>query len=306
MASKAVMAEGLEANARDGWVMLMPVGGIAARDGRRFIMDDAARVVAVSQPRKGGPEELPVDYEHQSEEPTKGEGGPKPAAGWITELEARPEGIFGKVRWTDRAAAMIASRKYRFLSPAFLHSPSGDVQRIVGAGLTHRPALELTALASEQGDTPVPDVLARLTAAAGLAEGTGEGELIAFCRAARDTGREPAPDPARFMPVEAVIDLLKDRQQHIDTLSERDAEAKVDASIMEGRITPGMRSWAMALCRSDAGSFDTFLATSAAPYAHLFRQHGTGMGASPMQSTARMDEAEAAICCQLGIKAFTA
>lgn len=60
------------------------------------------------------------------------------------------------------------------------------------------------------------------------------------------------------------------------------------------------------VCRSDAGSFDTFLATNAAPYAHLFKQHGHGQGSAPMseQSTARVSEAELAICRQLGIAAL--
>ena len=306
MNARAVMSEGVEADAGGGWVMLLPVGEIAARDGRRFAVRDAEAIVAASQPREGGPADLPIDYEHQSEHPTRGEGGPKPAAGWIEALEVRDGAIFAKVQWTARAAKLIADREYRFISPVFTHRPTGEVLRVTGAGLTHRPALELRALASEEREAPPPAGLQRLAAAAGLGLDAGEEELVAFCRAARaNAGEAAAPDPRSYVPRAAVEELMRDRGQRIARMSEWEAEKKADAAIMRGQMTPGMRDWAVALCRSDAAAFDAFVEASAAPYAHLSETAVPG-GHLPKRSEGTVqDDTERAICRQLGIKAFT-
>lgn len=81
-----------------------------------------------------------------------------------------------------------------------------------------------------------------------------------------------SPDQARYVPVDAVADLLKDRHQQIALMSEREAEAKVDTALNGGYITPSMVPWATALCRQNPDAFDGFMASSAPAWAHLFRR----------------------------------
>ncbi|MGB6229716.1 MAG: phage protease, partial [Litorimonas sp.] len=212
---RAIMAEGSDLAAEpsgDGWVMLLPLGAVNGRDGRRFKVVDARSVVALSRPGAGRAGQAPVDYEHQSEAPTAGPAGPKPAAGWIEDYEVRRDGIYARVNWTARAAELIANREYRFISPVFAHTAGGVVTRIVGAGLTHRPNLELRALSSEEDMTPTPEDMARIAEAAGLDhDATADEIVIAITELIEARPGTPAteeaeaanrasPDPAQFVP----------------------------------------------------------------------------------------------------------
>jgi len=86
-----------------------------------------------------------VDYEHFSYDTDK----KTEAAGWITALENRADGLYAKIDWTPDAQAELESGKYRFISPTWL---SPDVKalgnrkvrplRLDRAGLTNTPRLE--------------------------------------------------------------------------------------------------------------------------------------------------------------------
>ena len=122
------------------WVHLIPSpdaeGSVNARDGRTFRVDDVQAVISASN--------LPLlmDYEHDSEI-----GGSTKAAGWIIALEARSSGLWGRIDWSEQGKADIAAKHYRYLSPVILtDKKSGNVRALVGAGLTNRPALSLTAI----------------------------------------------------------------------------------------------------------------------------------------------------------------
>lgn len=247
------------------WVQLLPLGRITARDGRRFALSDPGHVLAMFRRRKI---DLPVDYEHAIDTAGKRSDG-VPAAGWITDLEQRPDGIWGHVRWTEKAAAMIRSREYRYLSPSMAVSKaSGEIMALRGAGLVHHPAFHLTALASEEPmpDTDNTNTLARIVGALDLDEGTDADTIVAAIAALK------TPDPRKFVPVEAVADLMRDRNAQIATASEAEADRRVEVALADGYITPAMRPWAVALCRSDLNSFEEFLEKTAPPYAHLKRR----------------------------------
>ena len=95
-AELALTAEG----AVPEWVHLLPLGQVSSRDGRAFINDDPDSVIAKFRERAV---DLPVDYEHQNDRPEARLNGPVPAAGWIKELQTRPDGIWGRVEWTPKA-----------------------------------------------------------------------------------------------------------------------------------------------------------------------------------------------------------
>lgn len=149
----AVELVGLHARADErhppDWVELMPAGENVPIDGRApWLNNDAASVIAASL---AAGRDLPIDYEHQTENSSRN-GQPAPAAGWIKQLVQRDGAIWGRVEWTERAANMLRSREYRFLSPVFTHtSIQRQVKQILRAALTNNPALTMTALASAQG-----------------------------------------------------------------------------------------------------------------------------------------------------------
>lgn len=108
------------------------------------------------------------------------------------------------------------------------------------------------------------------------------------------------PDPARHVPVAAVQAMLGERNAALSSLSESRAMEKVADAMRRGYLSPAMRHWALALCRSDEAAFDSFMASTVPAFAHLFTE--ILPNGSP-RSEARVSvspEAEA-ICAQLGL-----
>ncbi|MFJ1294137.1 phage protease [Paracoccus yeei] len=268
------------------WVQLLPAGRFQGRDGRSFVLDNPQAVLAETAKRG----ELPIDYEHQMDDPaTRPATGEVRAAGWIKQLEARDDGIWGLVEWTEKARNMIEAREYRYLSPVLHHYPDGRVVRVIGAGLEHRPNLVLKALSSEQPGA----ALSQVATALGLPAEADAAAILMAVNALK------TPDPARYVPVEAVAELLKDRHQQVALMSEREAEAKVDTALNGGYITPAMVPWATALCRQDPKAFDGFLASSAPAWAHLFRPALNLQ--RPQTASRERADAAAEIAAQLGL-----
>ncbi len=88
-------------------VQLIPYGRFSGRDGRRFSMLDADRVIENTL-RRFHPNtatntlDLVVDYEHQTFLSDKN-GQPAPAGGWIKRLINKgDEGLWGVVEWTAK------------------------------------------------------------------------------------------------------------------------------------------------------------------------------------------------------------
>ena len=84
--------------------------------------------------------DLDIDYDH------KANNGK--AAGWIRQAEARDDGLWVAVEWTEPARAAIANNEYRYFSPEFqdewTHPKTGAAYQDVlfGGALTNRPYLK--------------------------------------------------------------------------------------------------------------------------------------------------------------------
>jgi len=280
--------------------MLMPSGDINADDGRKFKNANTADVVKASAAKI----DLVIDYEHQTDY-AKQNGQPAPAAGWIKELAARADGIWGRVEWTDKAKAYLAAKEFRYLSPTFLHDKAGNVQRILRAALLNSPAIhELPALAkSQQTGTDPMDVeqYLALCQALGLAEGTAVDAVIKTAKAAQTVATEAAdttaalcssldldqnasvedvtaavtslkatatataidnggtPDPAQFVSMAAFQEQSGALKTLQDTIAAATANDVVEKAMAAGKVTPANRDWALALARTDPGSFDDFV-----------------------------------------------
>ncbi len=129
---------------------ILPAGSFRAADGSGrpdglagWVLDTrlAHAIMASLAARR---DDLMIDYEHQSLKVAEN-GKPAPAAGWFKRVEWREgDGLYAiDARWTDKAAAMIAGKEYRYLSPVFTFDKrTGEVTGLVSAGLTNQPALD--------------------------------------------------------------------------------------------------------------------------------------------------------------------
>jgi phage I-like protein len=107
------------------------------------------------------------------------------AAGWVRRLEARDDGIWADIEWTEAAAQAVAGKEYRYLSPVFTHTEEGDVGLILSVALTNVPAMHLEAMAARISQFSIdrkPD-MDKILAALGLAQGAGEDAILAALNA---------------------------------------------------------------------------------------------------------------------------
>lgn len=278
------------------FVHLFPLGQIKGRDGREFALSRPKAVIARF---KAGKIDLPIDYEHQVDEPGRRLPGPVPAAGWIKSLELRADGIWGSVEWTKTAAKMIAEKEYRFLSPSFMATEdTKEIMRILGAGLVHRPCLELKALAKETEntmDTTETDY-SQIAEALGLSATAGMDEILAAIAATKTV------NPAEYVPISAVKDLLSKRNTERATASVAATEIRVEKAMQEGYLTPAMRPWAISLCQQSPAAFEDFLSSTGPQYAHLFKEYDfSGAQADLERSRVEQGADVNAISEQLGI-----
>jgi phage I-like protein len=299
------------------WIELLPAGVFHGRDGRGpFRLDDPATVIAATlglEMRAG----LPIDYDHATDLAAP-QGHPAPAAGWIKTLEARGGAIWGRVEWTERAAAAIAAREYRYISPVFQFDPAdGRVTRLLRAGLTNNPNLYLTAIAAAnpvaapQEEGIMEEILSKLKVLLDLVPSANFDDVLAAVTGLVDraggagmdeAANAGAADPARYVAVaeyqRALTELNALRSERA---RERAAQA-VDEAIRAGKLPPAQREWAIAYCAADPRGFESFAARQPALFAQDRDLRGEPRG-DASAPRARLSAAELAICAQLGVSA---
>lgn len=256
--SLQALALSFEGAAAPEWVQLIPAGPrVMGRDGRWWVMDNPETVAA----RFDATKEPQIDVEHASQLKAP-MGEPAPAVGWIKAFEVRDGAIWGRVEWTEEGTALVASRAYRYLSPVFSYNyETGEIERIICAGLTNTPNLEMAALNAEEEthmDRAVLEALGLPTTA------TAADAVVAIntLRTARDTALNAAqtPDPTKFVP-------HADHQLALNRITTFEAEAKarldaeitaaVDQAIADGKVAPSSKEFHLAACRAEGG-FDRF------------------------------------------------
>ena len=167
------------------WVPLLPAGEIRTFDGRGpYRVQDAQALIHASMADPRGA--LPIDENHATDLAAP-KGGEAPARGWIKELQAREDGIWGRVEWTGAGRALVADRAYRGISPVFFHDKAGAIHRIARASLTNYPNLRgLPAL--HQEDARMGALMTRLAALLGLPEDATEDRITGAVEALKGQG----------------------------------------------------------------------------------------------------------------------
>ncbi|STZ76330.1 phage protease [Bergeriella denitrificans] len=333
----ALAACSFEVQAKDGRIQLLPYGEFRAVDGRPtdapawYLTEENGRDVA--DLANAARNQLVVDYEHQTLHKERN-GQPAPAAGWMRWLEFTPKGLFADVEWTEKAAAAIAAKEYRYVSAVFSYDTKGFVRKIFHAALTNYPALDgmdevLAAASAGFGHNPNPtepkpmnQLLQQLF---GLPATATEQELTAALSAllaAKPEGAvlsadvfkdladkeqalaalsvQTAPDLTKYAPIE-VVQALQNQVAALTAERESDkGEKLITAALAAGKLLPAQKAWAEGVLKQPGGlAFLSGFIESAQPVAALT---GTQTdGAKPEERTAALTAEEAAAAKMLGM-----
>jgi len=313
----ALMSE--QAGDRTAWVHLIPAGTFTGVDGRGpYKLTDASAVMTATR-EKSGRSKIVIDYEHQSLN-TKNNGHPAPAAGWIVGLEDRKDGIWGLVEWTERAAAHVANKEYRYISPVFAHSKEGDVLSLHNAALTNIPNLDqLVALNRAEPSMENEHVNAKLKAAAkllGLPDTASQAEILAKLNELSSVASELAgltgepafsinsanPDPTRFVPIGDFERVVAEGNKLRQGITKKDAEEHVAAHVRNGKLLPFLKDWAVDLCMVNKGQFDGFISRVGPGFKDIATaSHARAFPPDADNRRGDLTSEELAICTNMGI-----
>jgi len=291
------------------WVQLLPAGRFDGRDGRGpYTVKDASAVIARSRAR-AGKTQLPIDYEHQSHK-TALNGLPAPAAGWIVGLQERAGEVWGLVEWTAKAAAHLANREYRYLSPVIFSTEKngGEVVTIHGAGLTNRPNLDLTAVVHSEESENMEVLLAELRKLLKLDEAADKAAImakIAELGTATSAHADGVPDPAKYVPIGDFQRVVAEANKLRRGMDEKDAQAHVSTHVSQGKLMPSMTEWALTLCMANKQAYDDFVEATSPGLQRLFTSQMSDRRHTPGQRSANsnLTDIEQDVCSQMGITA---
>lgn len=138
----------------DGLYMIAAKGEHPHDAGVVQVVDDEAinALVHAFENDSRKPSGLLIDFDHNSRNPDKS----SEAAGWITDLVSKPEGLYAKVRWSDTGKAALENGRFRFISPVWeakrIDGKRARPVKLDSAGLTNAPNLKGLAALSNRGD----------------------------------------------------------------------------------------------------------------------------------------------------------
>ena len=271
-----------------------PHGRVELADHREpFVVDEASLRSMVEAYRTRGID-LVIDYEHQSLQ-----GERAPAAGWIKDLEARGDGLWARVDWTQQARDYLAKKEYRYFSPVLRLDP--ETRRptaLMHVGLTNVPAINhLPPLVARWGgEAAITGELlsgepGRRSPAMKRESGKEEAKMVEQLK--RLMGLQPEEEERvvcgkaleTFRGLAAVLDLpgevsasqLRGAVEALKAGSERLLKAEeelqalkvrvatetsarvVEEALKAGKVSPAQRGWALEYCRRDLEGFRTYV-----------------------------------------------
>jgi len=265
-----VMGETVDLNADTGlpdWVQLTPKAtakGFAARDGRRFVIDDLKALV---DELNASGEHIPIDVDHASEMPSMFEAPNTAAAGWLTRFAIRNRSeMWAAAEWTS-GAALVKNRTYRSVSPAFnvtresaqafyeaedrAKAPPMRVVGLSSMALTNKPALIVRSLNSEES---IMDQVA-ICKLLGLPINTPAEEIMAALAASHKTAADVVPR-ADIEALHAKVRAMEaaEHAREAAASAARDAaqveaiEAALASAQASGRVAPAGAAYHRSVC----------------------------------------------------------
>lgn len=332
--STALPAPSPEAPGAPERIQLLPPGTFSGRDGRGPYRVDNPEAVITATREYFGNADIPLDYNHQTEFVSQN-GKPAPAAGWIKELEPRPDGIWARVEWTEPGARAVAAKEFRYVSPVFFHKPDGRVLVIRSAALTNLPNLDLKALSSAQADASANtrkeytmDFKKAVAQSLGLSPDASEAEIIAAAQSQRDAvaqagkalnaseglagliraaheaaakaERADNPDPAKYVPMSMHESVSRELAALKAEQVKAGAESLVRAAQSAGKLTPAMTDWGMSYAAENPTGFKAWMETAPDLRPGGGKDSGTS-AAPPDNAGSALNAEEKAVCAAFGL-----
>ena len=103
----------------DGWFHIAPHGTFPHPTGALQVIDaeacEAMRRTFNEEARQPNFPGLLVDFDHASHDPAQ----PTTAAGWISALDHRDDGLYAQIRWSDLGHQALTGGRYRLASPVW-------------------------------------------------------------------------------------------------------------------------------------------------------------------------------------------
>lgn len=250
------------------------------------------------------------------------------------------EGLFAKVEWTDIAKLHIDAKEYRFISPVILYDKkSGAIKKIINAALTNNAAIDgmeevsarLTASLTQQEklSMDIYELLEQLRWFFNLPTLATPEEILAEVQKASekikaDSGTDVAaasfsiggfidaknvqiaalksavPDPAKFVPVDAMAALQTEVAALRNEKVTRDVDGVVVAALSAGKLLPPQEKWARDLGMKDLAALSQYLETAQTVAALT----GTQTNGNPPagQPAGELSESQLAMCRSTGIE----
>lgn len=118
------------------WWQVLPYGEVfILGEEEPLIMDDDSAPLVLRYFANLG-RDMVIDYEHQTLKDVQA-----PAAGWIKEMDWRGrDGLWARTEWTEKGAAYIAAREYRYFSPVIASRHSDRrIVAVFNVALTNEP-----------------------------------------------------------------------------------------------------------------------------------------------------------------------
>lgn len=315
------------------WLHLLPAGEVHTQDKRGpYRVKDVQALMAASLPAG---EKLVLDENHSTDLAAP-KGGEAPARGWIVELQARADGIWGRVEWTPAGREKVANREYRGISPVIAHLKDKTIVAIRRASLVNQPNLEgLVALHQEETGM---DWKKMLVEALGLAEDADDEAIAAAMKKALvvvgDDGAVATATQAALAPIATALGLgddadgkaivagiaglkeakkpdsdvvtalqseLKGVTEQLNSLQEstarKDAEAFVDGAIADGRVgVKPMRDEYIAMHMEDPARAKKLIGAMPS----VGRAAGS-RGINPPKKSSDLDESDRSVIALMGL-----
>jgi hypothetical protein len=128
-------------DAEGTWIQALPLGTYEHPEyGTIEITPEKVAQFAQNVSDKVRGQDLDIDYDHKQRDGV--------AAGWVTAADARTDGLYLNVKWTDKARQHLTAKEYRYFSPEFTdewtHPATKATHKNVlfGGALTNRPFLK--------------------------------------------------------------------------------------------------------------------------------------------------------------------
>lgn len=139
------------APAKPVWIQLATPGVFKGHPSGPFELNARVFEQIIANFRALRNREIPVDYEHASEQPATEGSIPAMGAvacGWVKDLKVEGGNLYGLVYWNERAANQIRANEYKYISPAIRFRSRDRVTgaetgaRLSSVALTNQPFLD--------------------------------------------------------------------------------------------------------------------------------------------------------------------